>query len=166
MYGMTIDAVVINKIMPVEAGYFGQWAETQREYVQNIATDFDPVPVSKLPMFPNEVCGIARLEAFAKQLYDGADAARVMVDSPAMGFQKLNDSEYQLEVAMPFAPKDQINVLRQNEDLIIRIGTFKRNILLPRAIQPLDTAGASMDGGKLVVKFKRKAQADAQSATM
>jgi arsenite-transporting ATPase len=158
MYGMTIDSVVINKIMPAEAGYFGEWAQTQREYVQDIASDFDPVPVSKLPMFANEVCGLARLEAFASELYKGDDASRIMVEAPALGFEKLSDDEYLLNIAMPFAPKDQINVTRQKEDLIVRIGTFKRHILLPRAIQGLDAAGANMNGGKLVVRFKRKPQ--------
>ena len=164
MYGMTIDAVVINKIMPVEAGYFGEWARTQREYVQGIASHFDPVPVSQLPMFQNEVCGIKRLETFAQHLFGDTDAARVMVKAPPLGFRKLSNDAYNLEVAMPFAPKEQINVLRQNEDLILRIGTFKRNILLPRAIQPLDTAGAAMNGTKLVVKFQRKQKAEKQAA--
>jgi arsenite/tail-anchored protein-transporting ATPase len=164
MYGMTIDAVVINKIMPAEAGYFGAWAETQRTYVEEIASGFAPVPVSKCPMFPNEVCGLERLQAFARELYGDTDGARVMIDAPTLGFQKLSDDEYLLEIAMPFAPKDQINVLRQNEDLILRIGTFKRNILLPRAIQPLETAGANMKGGKLIVKFQRKSQPEADAA--
>jgi arsenite-transporting ATPase len=117
-------------------------------------------------MYPNEVCGVARLETFARQLYGDTDASLVMVDAPPLGFKKLNDDEYLLEVSMPFAPKDQINVLRQNEDLVIRIGTFKRNILLPRSIQSLETAGASMDGRKLIVKFKRKPRAEAQSANV
>jgi arsenite/tail-anchored protein-transporting ATPase len=159
MYGMTIDGVVINKIMPAEAGYFSEWAKTQRQYVEEIASDFHPVPVIKLPMFPEEVCGLARLESFAKMLFGDEDGSRLMVNAPAMGFQKLNNDEYRLNIAMPFAPKEQINVLRQNEDLIIRIGTFKRHVLLPRAIQGLDTAGAAMDGEQLVVKFKRKLQA-------
>jgi arsenite-transporting ATPase len=156
MYGMTIDAVVINKIMPAEAGSFNEWAQIQRDYVQDIANDFDPVPVAKLPMFAAEVCGIPRLETFANQLFDGTDAARVMVDAPTMGFEKLNEDEYLLRVAMPFAPKDQINMTRQKEDLIIRIGSFKRHILLPSAIQGLDAIAANMEGGKLVLRFKRK----------
>jgi len=158
MYGMTIDGVVINKIMPVEAGYFSEWAQTQRQYVEEIASDFDPVPVIKLPMFQEEVCGLARLESFSKELFGDEDGSRVMVDAPAMGFQKLSNDEYRLNIAMRFAPKEQISVLRQNEDLIIRIGTFKRHVLLPRAIQGLDTAGAAMDGEQLVVKFKRSPQ--------
>ncbi len=158
MYGMTIDGVVINKIMPTEAGYFGEWAETQRRYVEEIASDFDPVPVIKLPMFQEEVCGLARLDTFAKKLFGDEDGSRVMIDSPVMGFEKLTNGEYQLNIAMRFAPKERISVVRQNEDLVIRIGTFKRHVLLPRAIQALDTAGAAMEGEKLVVKFKRKPQ--------
>jgi arsenite/tail-anchored protein-transporting ATPase len=158
MYGMTIDAVVINKIMPAEAGYFGEWAKQQQEYVQEISSYFEPVPVSKLPMFPREVCGLEKLEGFASDLYGDKDASLIMVKAPALGFEKVNKDEYKLNVAMPFAPKDKIDVLRENEDLVIRIGTFKRHVLLPRAIHGLETVGAAMEGDRLVVRFKRKAE--------
>ncbi len=167
MYGMTIDGVIINKIMPPEEeGYFSAWARIQHDYVESISSDFHPVPVTKLQMFPTEVCGIDRLEAFAQALYGQDDASRLMVHAPALGFRKLNKDEYVLEVALPFAPKEQIDVSRPAEDLIIRIGTFKRNVELPRSLHGMTTAGARMENGKLVIHFKHAGKgstADARS---
>ena len=162
MYGMTIDSVVINKIMPQDDLYFREWSHTQQDYVQSIISYFDPVPVSKLPMFPREVCGIEDLGAFAGALHGEDDATRIFVDLPPYGFKKTSEDEYRLEIPMRFAPKEEINVLRKEDDLVVRIGTFKRNILLPRAIHAMETAGASMEGDRLVIRFKKPAAMSGQ----
>jgi arsenite-transporting ATPase len=157
MYGITIDGVVINKIMPREDGYFSAWAATQLEYIEAIKSYFEPVPISKLQMFPSEVCGLEALDDFSRRLYREEDASRIFVEAPSYGFKKVNDREYSLEIGVPFAPRDQIDISRKEDDLVVRIGTFKRNIPLPRSIQNLDTAGASVEEGRLTVRFCKPA---------
>ncbi len=153
MYGMTTDAVIINRLLPVNDGYFAQRAQAQADYAENIRDYFDPVPVSTLPYFAEEVVGLAPLEAFAQALYDGRDAAEFFMEMPSYGFSKEADQQYRLEIRLPFVPKDQVELSRNGEDMVIRIGTFKRNILLPRAIVPLRTASTAMNGDTLVVRF-------------
>jgi arsenite-transporting ATPase len=102
---------------------------------------------------PKEVVGLQRLEEFAGVLYGAQDPVALESRGPAYGFSKRDDGRYQLQIKMPFAMKDKIEMTRSREDLVIRIGTFKRNILLPRAIAALPTAGARMEGDKLVVEF-------------
>ena len=70
-----------------------------------------------------------------------------------MAFARRTDGHYRLELRLPFAPKDQIDLSRNGEDMVVRIGSFKRNILLPRAIAPLRTASTAMQGDTLVVRF-------------
>lgn len=153
MYGMTTDAVIINRLLPVDDGYFAQRAQAQADYADNIRDYFAPVPVCTLPFFAEEVVGLAPLETFAQQLYDGRDAAEFFMEMPSYGFSKEGDQQYRLELRLPFVPKDQIDLSRNGEDMVIRIGTFKRNILLPRAIVPLRTESTAMNGDTLVVRF-------------
>lgn len=153
MYGMTIDAVIINRLLPRTDGYFAQWAELQASYAQDIREYFAPVPVIALPLFAHEVVGMAPLETLAQRLYEERDPAAFFMDMPSYGFTKEAAGQYRLEIKLPFVPKDQIDLSRHGEDVVVRIGTFKRNILLPRAIIPLRTAGATMDGDTLVVRF-------------
>ena len=153
MYGMTTDAVIINRLLPVSDGYFAQRAQSQADYADNIRDYFAPVPVYTLPYFAEEVVGLASLERLAQQLYEDRDAAEVFVDMPPYGFRKEADGQYRLELRLPFAPKDQIDLSRNGEDMVVRIGAFKRNILLPRAIAPLRTASTAMQGDTLVVRF-------------
>ncbi len=153
MYGITIDAVVINRLLPLTDGYFSEWAQTQAAYARDICDYFAPVPVSTLPFFAKEVMGVGQLEMFAQALYQDQDPADFFMDMPSYGFRKHTDGQYCLEIKLPFVPKDQIDLSRYGEDVVVRIGTFKRNILLPRSIVPLKLVEASMVEDTLVVRF-------------
>ena len=153
MYGMTIDAVIINRLLPLTEGYFAQWAQSQAAYAQDIRAYFDPVPVITLPFWSQEVVGMAQLETFSQQLYEDRDPAAFFMDMPSYGFIKEAAGRYRLEIKLPFVPKEQIDLSRYGEDVVVRVGTFKRNILLPRSIVPLTTVNATMEGDTLVVRF-------------
>nr|UYH37515.1 TRC40/GET3/ArsA family transport-energizing ATPase [Myxococcaceae bacterium MCy9487] len=155
MYGITTDSVVINRLLPQGDGYFAQWAQAQQAQSHDIKEYFSPVPVSSLPLLSNEVVGVAQLEKFSQLLYAERDPAEFFIDAPSYGFTKKPSGDYHLELQLPFVGKEQIDLSRKDEDLVIRVGTFKRNVLLPRAIIPLRTEGASMENGRLVVRFAK-----------
>jgi arsenite-transporting ATPase len=153
MYGMTVGSVVVNKMLPDAVSYFKDWADSQKGFLKLVISYFAPTPVRQIPLLSGEVMGIERLEEFARILYGDDDPTAIQMQRPAYGFRKIAEAHYRLEIPMPFAPKDHIDMTRKREDLVIRIGTFKRNILLPRIIAALPTAGARMEDGKLVVEF-------------
>lgn len=156
MYNVTTDLVIINRLLPQGHGYFEEWAKAQAEYAQGIVSHFAPVPTIRIPLMSNEVVGQAQLEKMAELLYPTGDPAGFFVESPSYGFSKDPSGDYRLEIKLPFAPQDQLEVSRVQEDLMVRIGTFKRNILLPRAIVPLRTLSASMNHSTLTVKFAKE----------
>lgn len=154
MYGMVIDRVVINRLMPLDDPFFGKWARAQAKMSKKIEEYFDPVPVSALPMFPNEVVGLRQLEAFSEKLFDGSDPVSIGMKSPAFGVHKNGDKGYEIRIRLPFVPKDKIDISRNREDLVVSVGMFRRNILLPRKFATLQTSSASFEGDNLVIKFK------------
>jgi len=156
MYGMVTDRVIINRLFPESQGYFSQWAKTQAKYAEEITAYFKPVPVSTLPLFADEVVGRERLEQAAGELYGDDDPARFYLHAPPYAFEKRNGG-YRLELALPFARKEDINITREAEDLVVRIGSFKRYVPLPRTVARLKTAGAKMDGNRLTVNFAEEA---------
>jgi arsenite-transporting ATPase len=156
MYHMTTDLVIINRLLPQGKGYFEKWAKAQNEYAQGIVSHFAPVPTVRVPLMSNEVVGQAQLEIMSEMIYAGKDPAGFFVDSPTYGFTKDPSGEYRLEIKLPFAPQDRLEISRVAEDLMVRIGTFKRNILLPRAIAPLKTVGANMNQSTLTIRFAKE----------
>jgi arsenite/tail-anchored protein-transporting ATPase len=153
LYGMTTDQVVVNRLMPSTEGYFARWADQQGIYLDEIRAYFDPVPVSTLPMFPQEVVGAARLDEVADALYASLDPTATLLSSPPYSFEKDGDS-YTLRVSLPFAHRGDVDITRVEDNLILRVSSFKRHIPLPRSMLRLKTAGASMRDGHLVVRFR------------
>jgi arsenite-transporting ATPase len=49
--------------------------------------------------------------------------------------------------------KEEIDLTRRQEDLLVRVGSFTRHVPLPRAVARLRTAGAKMQGQRLVITF-------------
>lgn len=155
LYGMTIDSVVVNRLLPADDAFFKDWAQSQKEFCAAIADYFQPVPVSLLPMFQREVVGLAQLETVGERLFGGADPTRTGVTQPAYGFARVSDREYVLRLQLPFVPKDQIDISRRREDLVVRIGTFKRNILMPRKLVSWQTGEARVADNQLAISFVR-----------
>jgi len=153
LYGITTDQVIVNRILPQQKGYFSRWAETQQGYAQEIDDFFQPVPTSRLPMFAQEVIGLERLGELAQALYADTDPTRFNLDSPPYAFSKRRDV-YELKLRLPFAGKDDVDVSRHGEDVVVRIGSFKRHIPLPRSVSRLETTGASLNDDQLLITFK------------
>ena len=57
-------------------------------------------------------------------------------------------------IKMPFITKDDVDLKRISDELIIRIGNFKRNILLPRQVAATCTISARYEGQNLCIFFK------------
>lgn len=124
----------------------------QAAYAEEIREYFDPVPVARLPLFSEEVIGWQRLQEVAQALYGDEDPTARYVTAPPYDFVK-DGNHYRLEITLPFVHKEDIDLQRQPEDLVIRVGSFKRHVPLPRTVVRLKTAGAKMDGPRLVVRF-------------
>ena len=61
--------------------------------------------------------------------------------------------DYFLDIKIPFLTKKEVELSKRNEELIVRIGGFKRYVLLPRNIAARDPSGAKIEQGKVVIRF-------------
>src|SRR4029450_7373140 len=82
LYGMVTDQVIINRLFPTSEGYFSRWSATQAGHVAEIRDYFQPVPVTTLPLFADEVVGMARLQDVAAALCQGADPTQFYLQEP------------------------------------------------------------------------------------
>jgi len=89
---------------------------------------------------------------------NGADPTQFSMQEPPYTFTKDGET-YTLALHLPFVHKEEIAITRQQENVVVRIGSFKRHVPLPRAISRLKTAGAKMDGSRLVIRFVEEGSA-------
>jgi arsenite-transporting ATPase len=157
LYGMTIDDMIVNRILPgqIEDKFFLHWKETQDRYITAIEESFAPVPIWKLSLFPDEVLGIRSLERLGRELYGDKDPAGVYFDESPYRFKKV-DGNYQLRLRLPFVTKEEVELYKKFDELIVRIGNFKRHVSLPQALTGSEPQGAAVQEGNLIITFGGK----------
>ncbi|GEN10596.1 arsenite efflux ATP-binding protein ArsA [Myxococcus fulvus] len=152
LQGLALDGIILNRLALV-----GEDAALARHpAVENLQHLVGAIPVTGIALQGRDIVGEEALEAFATQLYRGEDPARLGSTPPGLGVGKQAVDVYRLEVQLPFARKEEVSLSRREAELVIQVGAFRRNVLLPRMLAPLATAGASLEGDRLVVEFKKE----------
>jgi arsenite-transporting ATPase len=156
LHGLTIDSVIVNRILPAEVmdTWFNEWHRSQEEVLREIEDYFAPVPVRRVPLFAREVLGRKRLQELAGVLYpSGEDPAAITRTEKPYTFQKQNGI-YEIRVLLPFAAKGEIGLFKKGDELVVEIGTLRRHIGLPRSMAMLMPARARLENKVLTVEMK------------
>lgn len=155
MFGLTVDAVVINRLLPetVQDPYLQQWKQLQQAHSEEIVQYFEPVPTFKLPLFEQEVVGSQRLSELAQKLYGETDPASILHQTVPYRFVKDNEVTY-VAIRMPFVEIQNIGLYRDEDQLVVRVANFKRHISLPRAFKGLQPVRATYKDDYLQVYFE------------
>jgi len=64
------------------------------------------------------------------------------------------DGEYHVRMKLPFLTKENVELHKISDELIIRIGSFKRHMLLPRQVAASTSVKAKLEGQHLCLYFK------------
>jgi arsenite-transporting ATPase len=154
LYNVGTDLVVANRIIPdtVQDPFFQQWKENQQQYRHEIHENFRPLPVKEVPLYSEEMCGLQALERLKETLYADEDPAQVYYKETTLKVVQ-HDDGYSLEVYLPGIPKNQVELSKSADELNIRIGNHRRNLVLPQALAALQPAGAKMEEDYLKIRF-------------
>jgi len=154
LYNVSTDLVVANRIIPdeVEDPFFQKWKENQKQYRQEIHDNFHPLPVKEVPLFSQEMCGMEALERLKQTLYKDEDPAQVYYKENTIRVVQ-EQNQYSLELYLPGIPKNQIQLTKSGDELNIRIGNHRRNLVLPQALAALQPGGAKMEEDYLKIRF-------------
>jgi arsenite-transporting ATPase len=154
LFGYHVDAVVANRLLPqdVTDPWFEQWKELQDEHLQTIHESFTPLPVLRAGLARQEVVGTERLRRFADELYGDHDPAEILHRGEPMRVET-HDGNYELVQELPFADHDDLELGRRHDELLVRIGPYRRAFVLPDALRRRPVESATLRDGKLRVSF-------------
>ena len=155
LYGYLTDAVIVNRVFPDELaeGYFGAWHAVQREQLELVDAGFAPVPVLRAPYFAAEVIGDERLDELGDALFADHDPAAVLHDRLAQELS-VSNGHASLRLDLPFAAKGDVQLKKIGLELIVRVDTHKRTIVLPGALAGYKPTSATLEEGALTVGFE------------
>lgn len=155
LYGYATDAIICNRIIPDEVSdpYFAAWKANQRENIDFIGEAFGELPLLKAPLFGEEVGGVETLRRLADALYGSHNPAEQMFTGQTHRIESDENGGYRLFVPLPFATKEDLDLYRSQDELTLRVGPYRRNIVLPYALWNLEIADARFEESALRIRF-------------
>ena len=154
LFGYHVDAVIANRLLPddVTDPWFDRWRALHAEHLKTIEESFAPLPVLKARLAGDELVGIDRLRDFAHTLYGELDPSAPLHEGEPLKVTK-RGATYTLTLELPFADHDDLEVGRRDDELLVRVGPYRRAVLLPDSLRRRDVTGAAFKQGKLKVTF-------------
>ena len=160
LFGYRVDAVIVNRIIPdsVTDPYFGKWKEIQAEHLASVTESFEPLPILTARLFDREMVGIELLQGMGEEVYGEHEVTTILYREDPIRIRKRGQS-YLLAMRLPFASRDDLDIHRRGDELFIKVGSYKRNLILPQTLQRLAIREASFVEDRLEIRFAREPQA-------
>lgn len=155
LYNVATDLVIANRIIPdtVNDVFFQRWKELQQHHKQEIHDNFLPLPIKEVPLFAEEMCGLPALDRLKETLFPNhEDPTQIYYKETTLRVVQ-EDQHYSLEIYLPGIEKHQIELSKTGDELNIRIGNHRRNLVLPQALAALNPSGARMEEDYLKIRF-------------
>jgi arsenite-transporting ATPase len=155
LYGYTVEAIVVNRILPDELGdgYWKSKLEEQKKYLAAIDEAFSPLKTLPVKMLPREVLGMKALERLADEIFGKTDPTQIYSkESPMKMYDR--DGESVLAIRLPFPMNQKLELYTRKDDLTLQVGAFKKSITLPHSMTNKQVLGAEMEDGWLRIRFE------------
>jgi arsenite/tail-anchored protein-transporting ATPase len=154
LFGYRVDCVVANRLLPDEITdpWFDTWRKLHAEHLTSIEEGFAPLPVLKAHLAGDELVGVDALRRFAAGLYGDDDPAARRHAGEPLKVRRLR-GKHVLELELPFADRDDVDLGRRDDELLVRVGPYRRAVVLPDSLRRRPVEGATLKRGRLSVTF-------------
>ncbi len=154
LFGYAVDSAIVNRVLPeaVTDPYFAQWRQIQKGHLEDVAEAFADVDIRQLRLFDEEMIGIDRLRVVGDELYGDVDPTDRLSQGRPFRIEDEGD-DVVLIVGMPFAERDELDLVRHDHELIVTVGQYRRSIALPDSLKRRHVQRASLVDGELRVTF-------------
>jgi len=158
LFGYRVDAIVANRLLPdaVSDPYFARWKKVQAEHLTTIHEAFAPVPILAARLRETELIGADLLGEVGTEVYGNLDAAVVLYEDEPMTIAR-RDSGYVLALKLPFATRDDLELSTKIDELFVKVGPYRRTIMLPRVLASRTITSAKLVGDRIEIVFDRQA---------
>jgi arsenite-transporting ATPase len=154
LFGYRVDGVIANRLLSdaITDPWFDAWKAAQADHLRVIEEGFAPVPVLTVELASEELVGVDRLRAFASALYADEDPSGLLFEGETLSVERRGASMV-LRLALPGATKDDVDLAQHDDELLLRVGPYRRAIVLPETLRRRPISGAKVIDGALEVRF-------------
>ncbi|MEV4555896.1 ArsA-related P-loop ATPase [Kitasatospora sp. NPDC049285] len=151
LHGLALDAVVAHGALPAAAvdspdDWLARTAHRQREQLAALAGQLDvPLLTTRQPD--------STLETLAEQLYAAGHPATPAPADPWVEDRLAEDGLLLWHLPLPGADREELELLRRGDELVVGVGAYRRVLALPSALRRCTVGGAGLAAGVLSVRF-------------
>jgi arsenite-transporting ATPase len=155
LHKMSIDAIIMNRILPkdIKDQYFKDWKKIQKQHIRMAEEYFSPIPIFMVRLFKGEIVGLSQLKSLSEQIYEGKNPVERFYTEDPYILTKEN-GEYQMMIKLPFIHKEDVELNKISDELVVRVGSLRRNLLLPRPVAAAKSVAAKYEDPYLKIFFK------------
>jgi arsenite-transporting ATPase len=155
LYGYAVDGLVANRVFPAsEDPWTAGWVAAQAEQLAAVRRDVAPLAVLVSPYTGSEPVGLAALTAIGEGLYGEADPAADVVGATELLALERTPDGFVLSISLPLARRDDVDLARSGDELVVTVGGHRRVLALPSALKRCTVGGATLVDGRLRVRFE------------
>jgi anion-transporting ArsA/GET3 family ATPase len=157
LHGLSVDSLVTGPLLPNDSSdtRLHTLIEQQQQISAEVARVWAPRPVLSLPLTtpPRQVDDLV---ALGQAIYGSraSNAAERMHDGPAPIVHG-DRSDPSVTIHLPGITRETLSLTVSGDELIVRIGPYRRHILLPAALRNVPNIKASRDGERLIVRLRQ-----------
>jgi arsenite/tail-anchored protein-transporting ATPase len=160
LHGFRVDQVVANRVFDgARDAWRRRWNTAQQAVLVEAAASFHPVPLLRAGYGDEEPVGVEALAAFGERLLGPAaewSAEDVLAPAPEPAGLDVERVEggFVLGLSVPLARRDELELGRRGDDLVVTVSGRPRVVALPGALRRCTVAGAALRDGRLAVRFE------------
>jgi arsenite-transporting ATPase len=155
LFGYRVDAVVANRLLPeaVADPWFERWKALHTEHLRTIQDGFAPLPVLTAELAPTELVGLDALRGFAAEVYGDLDASARLHEGQPLRITRTGGRST-LSLELPFADREDLEIGRRGDEVLVRVGPYRRAITLPDSLRTRAVVDAALREGRLELTFE------------
>jgi arsenite-transporting ATPase len=154
LFGYVVDAAIVNRVLPetVTDSYFAKWREIQKVHLAAVDEGFADVAIQHLRLFNEEMVGLELLRQVGAELYGDSDPTDRLAEGRPFRVEDVGE-DVVMVMAVPFAERQEVDVMRNGNELIITVGPYRRSIILPDSLGRRHVRRAQLLEGELRITF-------------
>lgn len=156
LYNYNVDGIFVNRILPtqIDNPFFKEWIQIQKEYIEEIKTSFDRIPIYYIPWYDTDLLGIDSVNRICEDAFkESKDLFAIKANLEGETYEQTEEG-YVLKLYLPHVEKNQIDVRLSGSDVIVKIGNYKRNIPMPNALRSMNVTAAKFEDQTLNITFE------------
>jgi len=154
LFGYAVDAVIANRVLPDDIAdpWFDRWKAHHLEHLRTIEDSFAPLPILTSELASGELVGAQALRELGARLYGEQDPSAVLHEGQPLRIAR-RGRHTTLSLDLPFAVRDDLELGRRGDELLVKVGGHRRAIALPDSLRSRRITDAALRRGRLTVTF-------------